>query len=57
VFQRALLTKLIPSRNTRNPELGRFSFRVFRVFRGYHFGCGFAALGTLRFLCPARIGN
>ncbi len=31
------------TRNTRNPEAGRFSFRVFRVLRGSCFGCGFAA--------------
>jgi hypothetical protein len=37
-------------RNTRNPEPGRFSFRVFRVFRGYHSGWAFAALRSSR-LC------
>jgi len=38
------------TRNTRNLEPGRFSLRVFCVFCGYHFGCGFAALGSSR-LC------
>jgi len=39
-----------PLHITRNPEPGRFSFRVFRIFRGYHSGCGFAALRSSR-LC------
>jgi len=31
-------------RNTLNPEPGCSSFRVLRVFRGYHLGCAFATL-------------
>jgi hypothetical protein len=34
-------------RNTRNSEAGRLLFRVFSVFRGCHFGCGFAALRSM----------